>query len=93
MSDSQSLDPAIRRLTQALDMLEGAVERRTEHARKEDRLAAQVHALSADRSRLAAGLDQELARGKALEAANSDAVQRIDAMVAAIEQLLAKGGG
>ena len=58
MTDQTAIDAATRRLTQALDALDAAVERRLEAERGEAQLADQVHALGADRARLAVGTRQ-----------------------------------
>jgi hypothetical protein len=57
MTDQTAIDTATKRLTLALDALEAATERRLEADRDGARLADQVHALGADRSKLAAELD------------------------------------
>ena len=63
MTDQTAIEQATRRLTQALDALDAAVERRIEIDRgRTQSLAEQVHALDADRSKLAADLDAQTAR-------------------------------
>jgi len=57
MTDESAIDAAVKRLAQALDALDAAVDRRQEADRGEQALAAQVHALGVDRARLAAALD------------------------------------
>ena len=64
MTDQTAIDAATRRLTQALDALDAAVERRLEADRGGAKLADQVHALGADRARLAAELDTQTARSR-----------------------------
>jgi len=78
MSEGHAIDAAARRLTQALDALEAAVERRREADRSEAALAAQVQALGDDRARLAADLDVVSARAKQLETANREVAHRLD---------------
>jgi chromosome segregation ATPase len=89
MSDTDSIDIAMRRLTLALDALEAATERRREADRSEESLANQVHALGGDRARLASELDEATARARALEAANREVAQRIDQTIETIRDLLA----
>ena len=88
MSDPSAVEQATRRLVQALDMLDAAVERRIEIDRSRAVLTEQVHALDADRSKLAADLDAQLAKSRGLEAANRDVAQRLDAAMDNIRQVL-----
>lgn len=87
-ADQSPLDAAVKRLALALDALDAAVERRSEMDRHEKGLATQVHALSADRSRLAATLDGETARAKALEANNREIARRIDIAMETIRSVI-----
>jgi septal ring factor EnvC (AmiA/AmiB activator) len=82
------VDHVTRRLAQALDMLDAAVERRIEIDRSRAALTEQVHSLDADRSKLAADLDAQLAKVRALEAANRDVAQRLDAAMQNIQSVL-----
>jgi septal ring factor EnvC (AmiA/AmiB activator) len=93
MSNIDSVETAGKRLTQALDALEAAVERRHEADRTEEALASQIHALGTDRSRLAAELDQAAARSRALEATNREVVRRIDSAMETIRAVLVPGDG
>ena len=88
MSDPSAVEQVTRRLAQALDMLDAAVERRIEIDRSRAALTEQVHALDADRSKLAADLDVQLARVRGLEAANRDVAQRLDAAMENIRKVL-----
>ena len=54
MAETGAIDAATKRLSQALDALEAAVERRHEADRGGQSLGAQLHALGADRARLTA---------------------------------------
>src|SRR5205807_1964864 len=65
MSEPSAIEAASKRLALALDALAAAVERRHKADRDEETLAAQLHALGADRSRLAAELDTRIARLRA----------------------------
>jgi hypothetical protein len=61
-----SIDAAVRRLSTALDELEAVVDRRQEHDRGQDNLAARIQALGVDRSRLADELDHSMSRSRTL---------------------------
>jgi hypothetical protein len=88
MSDPSAVEQVTRRLAQALDMLDAAVERRIEIDRSRAVLTEQVHALDADRSKLAADLDAQLAKVRDLEAANRDVARRLDAAMENIRHVL-----
>ena len=88
MSDSSAVEQATRRLAQALDMLDAAVDRRIEIDRSRAILTEQVHALDADRSKLAADLDAQLAKVRGLEAANREVARRLDAAMENIRSVL-----
>ena len=91
MSDNDPIDAATRRLSQALEALEAATERRREADRTDGKLAAQVHALGSDRARLASQLDEATTRARALEAANREVAQRIDQAIETIRGVLEFG--
>ena len=88
MTDSTAIDSATRRLIQALDLLEAAVDRRLEIDRCRAILTEQVHALDIDRAKLAADLDSQLARSRRLETANRDVARRLDAAMDNIKLVL-----
>jgi chromosome segregation ATPase len=88
MIDQTAIDRASRRLTQALDQLEAAVDRRIEIDRSRTVLTEQVHALDTDRSRLAADLDAQVARVRTLESTNRDIARRLDAAMDSIKLVL-----
>jgi septal ring factor EnvC (AmiA/AmiB activator) len=88
MADTSALDAASKRLASALDALEAAVERRREADRGEQSLQSQLHALGADRSRLAAELDGAAARSREIEAANREIARRIDVAIDGIRSVL-----
>jgi chromosome segregation ATPase len=89
MSETDSVEVASRRLAAALDALDAVAERRGESDRDQEALATQVHALGADRSRLASELDQAAARARSLESTNSEVAQRIDRAIETIRGVLA----
>ncbi len=88
MTNSTAIDSATRRLIQALDLLEAAVDRRLEIDRSRAILTEQVHALDIDRAKLAADLDSQLARSRRLETANRDVARRLDAAMDNIKLVL-----
>jgi predicted nucleic acid-binding Zn-ribbon protein len=89
MSEPNAIEAASRRLALALDALAAAVERRQVADREEATLAAQLHALGNDRSRLASELDDATARARSLENVSRDVVRRLDAAMAKLRSLLA----
>jgi hypothetical protein len=88
MTEQTAIEQATKRLMDALDALDAAVERRIESDRERAALGEQVHALAADRSRLAADLDGQVARSRKLEAANRDIGRRIDAAMENVRLVL-----
>jgi len=88
MSEEGSLDAAVKRLALALDALDAAVERRRDADRHAQELAEQLHALGTDRARLAATLDGETARLRALETANREIAQRIEVAMTTIRTVI-----
>jgi chromosome segregation ATPase len=91
MTDTDPIEAATRRLSQALEALEAANERRCEADRADGALAEQLHVLGSDRARLAGQLDEASARARALEAANRDVAQRIDQAIETIRGVLEFG--
>jgi len=88
MTDAGTIEVATRRLMLALDGLEAAAERRREADRAELGVADQLHALGADRSRLAADLDAVTARARALETTNQEVARRLDAAIETIPSVI-----
>jgi Domain of unknown function (DUF4164) len=88
MTDQSAIDMAVKRLALALDALDAAVERRQQSDRSVEALAAQVHSLGVDRTRLAAALDGETARSRRLETTNREIAQRLDTAIASIQSVL-----
>jgi len=88
MSDPSAIDAATKRLALALDALEAAVERRQEADRVGDRLGEQLQALSTDRSRLAAELDDTAARARKLESTNREIARRLDVAMDTIRTVI-----
>lgn len=88
VSNQASIETATKRLALALDALEAAVERRSDADRSEARLTEQLHALGADRSKLAAEVDVQTARARRLESANRDIAQRLNAAMDNVRAVL-----
>ena len=88
MTDASAIDAATKRLAAALEALEAAVERRRDADKSESALAAQVHALGSDRSRLASDLDNVSARARKLETTNREIAQRLDVAIDAVRSVL-----
>jgi hypothetical protein len=88
MSDASAIEGATRRLAAALDGLEAALERRREVDGREAALATQVAALGADRSRLAAELDEQTGRARRLDAASRDVSRRLDLAMDAVRAVV-----
>jgi hypothetical protein len=91
VSDTGTIESAIRRLQAALEALEGAVERRLEHDQGHAALASQVHAFDSDRARLAAELDVAAAHARALDTTNREVAERLDAAIATIRSIVEPG--
>jgi hypothetical protein len=88
MADGTAIEAATERLNRALDLLEAAVDRRIEIEKSRAILTEQVHALDADRARLAADLDAQTGRARRLEAANREIAKRIDAAMDSVRAVL-----
>ena len=88
MTDQSALESATRRLSLAIDALEAAVERRHSADSGDEGLAAQLHVLGSDRSRLAADLDHAAARSRELEATNREIARRLDVAIQTIRSVL-----
>jgi hypothetical protein len=87
-TEAKTIEAATGRLIAALDALEAAAERRRDSDRGGQSLAAQVQALGADRSKLAAELDAETARARRLVAGNRDIARRLDLAMESIRSVL-----
>ena len=82
------VDQAVKRVLDALDALDAALEQRLEDDRRHGKTGEQVHAFNVDRARLAAELDDARARSRALEASNREAARRIDTAMSAIRAVI-----
>ena len=92
MAGSPTVEESITRLSAALDLLEGAIERRLEGAREVSSLEGEMHRLGTDRSRLAQSLDMSEARAARLEDANKEVSRRLVAAMEAIREVLSRHG-
>jgi hypothetical protein len=88
MTDQAAIEQATRRLTQALNALDAAIERRLDTDQTRVALSEQVHTLDADRSKLASDLDGQVAKVRRLESANRDIARRLDAAMENVRQVL-----
>jgi chromosome segregation ATPase len=90
MTGSSPIDDALQRLAEAVERLEGAVERRLEGAQEVSSLEGELHRLGTDRSRLAQSLDAAEARSARLEEANREVSRRLVAAMETIREVLAR---
>jgi Domain of unknown function (DUF4164) len=88
-SRTTQFDQAVKRVTEALDALDAALEQRFGNAHGGAGLTEQVHVFNIDRSRLAGELDAARARARELEGSNREAVRRIDEAMSAIRAVIA----
>jgi len=88
-SGASGVGQAVKRVIDALDALDAALELRLENDRRGGALTEQVHVFNVDRSRLASELDEARARAKELETSNREAVRRIDEAMSAIRAIIA----
>ena len=86
---TSGLNQAVKRVTDALDALDAALEARLENDRRGGALTEQVHVFNIDRSRLASELDEARARAHELETSNREAARRIDEAMSAIRAVIA----
>ena len=89
MTNANEIEGATKRLQDALESLEAAMERRAEVDRSQTALAGQVQAFEADRSRLAAELDITAARQRQLETTNREVAARLDEAIETIRTVIA----
>jgi Domain of unknown function (DUF4164) len=85
---AELLEPPLKRLRAALDLLEAAVERwlRQEGGRQDAQ--EELALMQDDRARLAAELDGALGRNRDLSAANTEAARRLERASAVIKSVL-----
>ena len=90
---AELLEPPLKRLRAALDLLEAAVERwlRQEGVRLD--VQEELALMQDDRARLATELDGALERNRGLATANMEAARRVERASAAIRAVLERPGG
>lgn len=86
---TSGFDQAVKRVIDALDALDAALEQRFGNDRGGSALGEQVHVFNIDRSRLASELDAARARSRELESSSHEAMRRIDAAMSAIRDVIA----
>lgn len=92
MDDTSAIEQAMKRLNDALEALEAAIELRVEDDRGRGTLSDQVHAFSTDRARLASELDGAQALSRQLEQSNREAARHLDDAMSAIRAVIAANG-
>jgi hypothetical protein len=83
-----SLEPSLKRLRAALDLLEAAIERRARADGAAVDAQEELALMQDDRARLAVELDGALDRNRGLLAANIEAARRVERASAAIRMIL-----
>ena len=81
-------EPSLKRLRAAIDLLEGAVERRLRQEDAQGDAQEEFALMQDDRARLAVELDGALDRNRGLVAANAEAARRLGRAGAAIRAVL-----
>jgi Domain of unknown function (DUF4164) len=87
------LEPSLKRLRAALDLLEAAIERRVRHEEAQGDAREELALMQDDRARLAVELDGALDRNRTLLSANNEAARRLSHAGAAIRSILERATG
>ncbi|MGD0723219.1 MAG: DUF4164 domain-containing protein [Roseiarcus sp.] len=87
------LEPSLKRLRAAIDLLEGAVERRLRVEGAQADAQEELALMQDDRARLAVELDGALDLNRGLLAANVEAARRLGRAGAAIRAVLERANG
>ena len=85
---AEPLEPPLKRLRAAIDLLEAAVERRVRQEGAQSDAQEELALMQDDRSRLAVELDGALGQNRALAAANAAAAEILARASAGIEDIL-----
>ena len=85
-----TLDDAMKRLENALGLLEASVARRLDAERRRGDLDTELQIMQDDRARLAVELDGALTRLNRTEAAADDVGHRVKLAIGAIQHVLAR---
>ena len=88
MDDDMAVDQAVKRLNEALNALDAALEIRLSSERQHGSVAEQVQAFSLDRARLAGELDGAQCRVRALKDANREAARRLDEAMVTVRSII-----
>jgi hypothetical protein len=86
------IEPPLKRLRAAIDLLEAAVERRIRQDGAQGDAQEELALMQDDRARLAVELDGALDRNRSLLSANSEAAKRLARAGAAIRAILERAG-
>jgi Domain of unknown function (DUF4164) len=87
------LEPSLKRLRAAIDLLEGAIERRLRQEEAQGDAREELALMQDDRARLAVELDGALETNRGLLAANEEAARRLAQAGAAIRAVLEHATG
>ena len=87
------LEPSLKRLRAAIDLLEGAIERRLRQDEAQGDAMEELALMQDDRARLAVELDSALESNRGLLAANEEAARRLAQAGAAIRAVLQRATG
>jgi hypothetical protein len=87
---SLMLDEAMKRLENALGLLEASVSRRLDAERRRGDLETELQIMQDDRARLAVELDGAITRLNRVEAAADDVGHRVKVAIGAIKDVLAR---
>jgi hypothetical protein len=87
------LEPSLKRLRAAIDLIEAAVERRVRQDGAQNDTLEELALMQDDRARLAVELDGALDRNRSLLSANNEAAKRLGRAGAAIRAVLECAGG
>jgi hypothetical protein len=85
---AEPLEPPLKRLRAAIDLLEAAVERRVRQEDAQSDAQEELALMQDDRARLAVELDGALDRNRGLLSANNEAAKRLARAGAAIRAVL-----
>ena len=85
---SLTLDDAMKRLENALGLLEATIARRLDAERRRGDLETELQLMQDDRARLALELDGALTRLRRFEAAAEDVGERVRRAIGSVEEVL-----
>ena len=87
------LEPSLKRLRAALDLLEAAIERRLRQDSAQGDALEELALMQDDRARLAVELDGALDRNRGLLSANNEAAKSLARAGAAVRSVVERLGG